>query len=279
MEAKDWARILVEIRKNLFRLFAVVILAFTFSFPFTPAIIGFVIEEFYPKSDLSAEEIEKLSSELSRSAEILRNNTENKSLVIEELKRISRLISPYGGPIVLTPLEALILSVKISIAIGIASATPYALILASRALRARGLLKTSVFYYAVSSLLFFFFGAIYGFYIVRFIIQFLHSLTRAQGVIPLYNLAEFVNFILFMILIFGFLFQIPVVMVFLVRNRILKYESIKYYRRHCYVLFFVLAALVTPTVDLFTQTMLALPMILLFEFGILFSKIFSPAQS
>ncbi|MEM4155923.1 MAG: twin-arginine translocase subunit TatC, partial [Archaeoglobaceae archaeon] len=68
-------------------------------------------------------------------------------------------------------------------------------------------------------------------------------------------------------------------MVFLVRNRILKYESIKYYRRHCYVLFFVLAALVTPTVDLFTQTMLALPMILLFEFGILFSKIFSPAQS
>jgi sec-independent protein translocase protein TatC len=98
-------------------------------------------------------------------------------------------------------------------------------------------------------------------------------------VIPLYSLAEFVNFALFMIFIFGFFFQIPVVMVFLTRNRIVQYETIKYYRRHCYVLFFVISAIVTPTVDVFTQTMLAIPMILLFEFGLLFSKIFSPAQS
>ncbi|MCS7130577.1 MAG: twin-arginine translocase subunit TatC [Archaeoglobaceae archaeon] len=275
MEAKDWARILVEIRKNLLRISIIVILATLISFPFTPKIIQFLLEEFYPEQELTIEEIGRISEELSKTLEVLRNNTENKSAVLEELKRISRLISPYGGPIVLTPLEALVLSLKISIAIGIASSIPYVLILASKALKSRGLLRTKAFHYAISSFLFFLLGTIYGFYIVKFIIHFLHGITKEQGVIPLYNLAEFVNFVLFMIVLFGFFFQIPVVMVFLVRNHILKYETLKYYRRHCYLLFFILSAIATPTVDIFTQTMLALPMIFLFEFGLLFSKVIS----
>ena len=277
MEAKDWARILVEIRKSLIKIFTILVISIIVSFPFTASIIQFVIDELYPRPLLSTEEIQRISEELQKSADNLKNASATDAL--QELRKISKLISPYAGPVVLTPLEVLVLSIKISIAIGIASVIPYIILLASRVLKSRGLFKTSTIYYVISSLILFFVGVIYGFFILKIIIQFLHNITVSQGVIPLYSLAEFVNFALFMIFIFGFFFQIPVVMVFLTRNRIVQYETIRYYRRHCYVLFFVISAIVTPTVDVFTQTMLAIPMILLFEFGLLFSKIFSPAQS
>jgi len=278
LEAKDWARILVEIRKNLIKIFAILVIFVIVSFPFTANIIQFAIDEFYPKPLPSSEEIQRISEELQKSADNLKN-ANNTIDALQELRKISKLISPYAGPVVLTPLEVLILSIKISITIGIASVIPYIILLASRALKTRGLLKTSTLYYMISSLILFFIGVIYGLFIVKIVIQFLHNITVSQGVIPLYSLAEFVNFAFFMIFIFGFFFQIPIVMVFLIRNRIVEYETIKYYRRHCYVLFFVVSAIVTPTVDVFTQTMLAIPMMVLFEFGLLFSRIFSPARS
>ncbi|MCS7143404.1 MAG: twin-arginine translocase subunit TatC [Archaeoglobaceae archaeon] len=278
MEAKDWARIIVEIRKNLIRIFILLVVVVILSFPFTPVIVDFVIEEMYPKPILSQEEIQRISEELQKYSERL-SHSNNTSSALEEIKKISKLISPYLGPIVLTPVEVLVLSVKISIALGIASVIPYIIFLASRTLKSRGLLKSSTGYYAISSLILFILGVLYGFFIMKIVIQFLHNITISQGVIPLYSLAEFVNFVLFMIVIFGFFFQIPVVMVFLVRNGVVQYRTISYYRRHSYVLFFILSAIATPTVDIFTQTMLALPMIFLFEVGLIFSKIFSPAQS
>lgn len=277
MEAKDWAKIIVELRKNLIKIFLLLVVVIVISFPLSPMLINFIVDEMYPKPVLSAEEIERICEELQKTADILKNA--NQSLSLEEIRKISKLISPYIGPVVLTPMEVLILSIKISIAIGIASTIPYILFLASKTLKSKGILKTSTIYYALFSLILFLLGVIYGFFIMKFVIQFLHNITVSQGVIPLYSLAEFVNFVLFMILIFGLFFQIPIVMIFLVRNGLLQYNTIKYYRRHSYVLFFILSAIATPTMDIFTQTMLALPMIFLFEIGLLFSKIFSPVQS
>lgn len=277
MEVKDWARILVELRRNILRIFAIFLLALFISFPFTPILIGFIIEEMYPKPSLSEGEIQRISEELRKSAEILGNSTDSEK-ALEELKRISKLVTPYAGPVVLTPLESIVLSIKISIAFGIASALPYILFLASRALRVAGVLKTSVKAYAASSLVLFVLGLSYGFFMMRLVIQFLHGLTLSQGVIPLYSLAEFVNFVVLMTIIFGFFFQIPLVIVFLVRNGVLEISTVTRYRRHVYVMCFIVAAIVTPTVDIFTQTALALPMILLFEIGLFFSKLISPAR-
>jgi len=277
LEVKDWARILVELRRNILRIFAIFLLALFISFPFTPILIGFIIEEMYPKPSLSEGEIQRISEELRKSAEILGNSTDSEK-ALEELKRISKLVTPYAGPVVLTPLESIVLSIKISIAFGIASALPYILFLASRALRVAGVLKTSVKAYAASSLVLFVLGLSYGFFMMRLVIQFLHGLTLSQGVIPLYSLAEFVNFVVLMTIIFGFFFQIPLVIVFLVRNGVLEISTVTRYRRHVYVMCFIVAAIVTPTVDIFTQTALALPMILLFEIGLFFSKLISPAR-
>jgi len=95
----------------------------------------------------------------------------------------------------------------------------------------------------------------------------------------LYSLSEFVSFVLLMLFLFGFVFELPLITFFLVKNGIVKYETLKYYRRHIYVAFFVIGAITTPP-DVFTQLMVAVPMVLFFEISLLFIKVFaSPAQS
>ncbi|MEM1578591.1 MAG: twin-arginine translocase subunit TatC [Archaeoglobaceae archaeon] len=279
MEARDLARFLLEIRKNILRIFAIVAIASLLFFPISGKIVSFICEEMYPKAVLSEERVKEIAEELKKIAENLSANSNNTTIVESELKRLSRIEIYFTGPVVLSPLEAIVLSLKISIAVGIASAIPYILLLLSRFLKTRGWLKVKVTYYAIASIALFLTGVIYGFYILHFIIQFLHNLTLSYGVTPLYSLSEFVNFIVFMIALFGFFFEIPVLMLFLVRNGVLKYTTLKYYRRHSYVLFFVLAAIATPTVDIFTQTMLALPMVALFEIGMVLIRFFSPVRS
>ncbi|MEM3391236.1 MAG: twin-arginine translocase subunit TatC [Archaeoglobaceae archaeon] len=279
MEAKDWANFLLEIRRSIFKIVAIIVIVSFAFFPFSGNVISFVIEETYPYPQVEGEKIKEFAKQLREIADKLENNPSNKTLVYEEIKTLSRLATSFLGPVVLTPLEAIILSLKISIALGIACAIPYILTILAKTLRARGWLRVSVKPYAMVALLLFALGCVYGFFIVRFIIGFLHGLTLSYGVTPLYSLSEFVTFVLFMILLFGFFFEIPVVMFFLVRNNVVQYGTLKYYRRHAYVLFFVLAAIATPTVDVFTQTMLALPMIVLFELGLALIRFLNPARS
>ncbi|MCS7118775.1 MAG: twin-arginine translocase subunit TatC [Archaeoglobaceae archaeon] len=269
MEAKDWANFLVDVRKNLIKIFAIIAISSISFFPFSPKLISFICDEMFPYQQLSQEDVEKIAEQLKRIAENI-TSTDNTTLIREELKKLSRISTSFLGPVVLTPMEAIVLSLKMSLAIGVALTIPYIIFLLSKALKAKGWLKVSTKYYVVASLLLFILGCFYGFFIVRLVIKFLHGITVAYGVTPLYSLSEFVTFVLFMILIFGFFFEIPVVMFFLVRNRLIQYRTLKYYRRHAYVLFFILAAIATPTVDIFTQTMLAFPMILLYELGMLF---------
>jgi len=272
LEARDWVQFFLEIRKNLIKLFAILAIA-TFSFfPFSPILVSFVVEEMFPYQNPNPDEAKRLAEQIMEIANRISENANNTTFVREEMKKISRLSASYIGPVVITPLEALVLSLKLSLAVGIAAVVPYLILILSKVLRIRGWLRVSAKPYAVASIALFILGCIYGFIIVKLIIRFLHSITISYGVTPLYSLSEFVTFVLLMILLFGLFFEIPVVMFFLAKNKVVSYKNLKKYRRHAYVLFFVIAAIATPTVDIFTQTMLALPMCVLFEFGMVIVK-------
>lgn len=279
MEARDWASFLLEVRRSLFKIFAIIAAASFGFFPFSGYLISFVVDKTFPYPEIEEEKVRELAKQLREIADKLESDPTNSTLVYEETRELSRFTTSFLGPVVITPLEAIVLSLKISIAFGVACAIPYLVTILARTLKTGGWLRISARYYAISALLLFFFGCVYGFFVIRLIVSFLHKLTLSYGVTPLYSLSEFVTFVLFMIILFGFFFEIPVVMFFLVRNRVVKYETLRYYRRHAYVLFFILAAIATPTVDIFTQTMLALPMMALFELGLTFVRFFSPAQS
>ena len=92
------------------------------------------------------------------------------------------------------------------------------------------------------------------------------------------NLKIDINFYLELLvnLIFAFTiaFQIPVIVIFLVKLKVLNIVKIKKARPYLYVFSFILAAILTPP-DVLSQIFLALPMILLFELGLILSKVLS----
>ena len=82
------------------------------------------------------------------------------------------------------------------------------------------------------------------------------------------------GFILRIIVVFGIVFELPVLSVILSHFGLITPKFLRKYRRHAIVIFFVLAAILTPP-DPTTQIFLAIPLILLYEVTILISYIFS----
>ncbi len=81
-----------------------------------------------------------------------------------------------------------------------------------------------------------------------------------------------------LILVFGLVFEMPVIAYFLTRIGILTPEFLRQKRRYGIVGIFVIAAVVTPSVDAFTQILLAVPLLVLYEISIWVSQIALPEK-
>ena len=82
---------------------------------------------------------------------------------------------------------------------------------------------------------------------------------------------EYLSLMMTFIFAFGLAFQLPVILLLLVRFGILTINQLKSFRKYAIVLSFVFAAIVTPP-DPFSQISLALPIIILYEISILVSR-------
>jgi sec-independent protein translocase protein TatC len=85
-------------------------------------------------------------------------------------------------------------------------------------------------------------------------------------------LDQYVSFMLALLLGAGLVFELPMISYFLSKMGILTPDFMRKYRRHAIVVIFIISAVVTPTPDMVTQTLLALPMFLLYEVSIFVSK-------
>ena len=72
---------------------------------------------------------------------------------------------------------------------------------------------------------------------------------------------------------FGFIFNLPMVLIVLAQMGVVTSALLKRGRRYMVVASFILAAIITPTPDVVTQTLLAVPMILLYEGSRVFIKL------
>jgi sec-independent protein translocase protein TatC len=88
------------------------------------------------------------------------------------------------------------------------------------------------------------------------------------------DIASYVEAILSLYLAFGLAFQVPIVVMLLVRFELVTVEKLKAFRGYFIVVAFVIAAIVTPP-DVISQLALAVPMCVLYEIGILGSRWFS----
>ncbi len=83
---------------------------------------------------------------------------------------------------------------------------------------------------------------------------------------------RYISFMLSLILGAGLIFELPMIAYFLARIGILKAQFMRRYRRHAIVVILIIAAVVTPTPDIVTQSLLAAPMIVLYEISIFVTR-------
>jgi sec-independent protein translocase protein TatC len=92
------------------------------------------------------------------------------------------------------------------------------------------------------------------------------------------DIASYVEAILSLYLAFGLAFQVPIVVMLLVRFNIVTIDKLKAFRGYFIVLAFVIAAIVTPP-DVISQLALAIPMVLLYEAGLLAARFFHKEEA
>jgi sec-independent protein translocase protein TatC len=117
-------------------------------------------------------------------------------------------------------------------------------------------------------------GASFCFFIVLpFAMSFLLSYKVGDFMMPMLSVGQYVDFCLKFILAFGVVFELPVFIVFATRIGLVTPKTLAKNRRYAILIAFIVAAILTPTPDIFNQTLMAIPMIVLYEVGILVSRI------
>nr|WP_279355650.1 twin-arginine translocase subunit TatC [Fundidesulfovibrio agrisoli] len=111
-------------------------------------------------------------------------------------------------------------------------------------------------------------GACFGYFIVfPFGFQFLAQYA-SEVVTLMPRLSEYYSFSLGLLLAFGIIFEMPVFIFFLARFGVVDHKWLRAKRRWAIVVFFVVAAVLTPTPDVVNQILMAAPMVILYEVGI-----------
>ena len=128
--------------------------------------------------------------------------------------------------------------------------------------------------------IFFLLGMSFAYFvIIPFSLSFFTSLTT-ETIDVAYNftLEGYLMYILWLIFGCGLLFQLPVVSIFFTKIGILTPAFLREYRKFAIVVFLILGAILTPP-DPVSQILIVVPLIILYEFSILISKLFKPKDS
>lgn len=106
-----------------------------------------------------------------------------------------------------------------------------------------------------------------------FMLRFLISLSTGSGVQASISVQNYLTFLMTIFMVFGLVFELPMVSILLTQMGLLKVEWMKKGRRAVIVVIFVLAAFITPP-DIVSQVMVAVPMMFLYELSIILCTVF-----
>lgn len=198
------------------------------------------------------------------------------------IERMKTDLLPEGAKLVyVSPLEVMMLELKLSIIMGLLFTLPIIAFYTYRAISRKYSIKIPVsigkgqlFFLSIAVVLMFVIGVAYSYFLMLpLFLKFLYMDAESSGVTATYSIFKFISFIATTTAIFGLVFELPIVLTFLTRNGFVKYSTLVTYRRHIYVLVMVIAAAVTPGADVFSQMMVAVPMVIFFEISMVIVKI------
>lgn len=124
---------------------------------------------------------------------------------------------------------------------------------------------------AISSSILFITGVVFCFLsMIPLIIKFGLSFETSQ-LNAVWGISQIISLSLWLSVIFGVMFQIPLIIYYLIKFNVISYESVASKRSYIIVIILIISGILTPP-DVVSQILLAIPTYLLFEIGLFFSK-------
>ena len=191
--------------------------------------------------------------------------------IVEFLRRPG----PEGMKLIfLGPTEGFMIYIKVSIFAGLVLALPYVFyqfwkfIVPGLLQKEKRIVPLIAFFTTICFLT----GAAFAYFVIipfglKFLLSFQTDFLEAT-----ITIGKYLGFVVTLILIFGVVFELPVLSFFLTKIGILTPEFLRSKRRYGIVIIFIMAAVLTPP-DIFTQLMLAIPLIILYEISIWVSRL------
>ena len=123
-----------------------------------------------------------------------------------------------------------------------------------------------------SSVLLFYLGCAFAYFVVFPLVFGFMTRVAPEGVSVMTDISRYLDFVITLFLAFGITFEVPIATIILVATGLVTAEKLAQARPYVIVGAFALGMLLTPP-DVISQTLLALPMWVLYELGIIFSRI------
>lgn len=179
---------------------------------------------------------------------------------------------PFQLKLVNTELtEQFMIHMKVSLIVGLLIASPYIIYVLFRFISPalyENERRASIRLVG-SAYMMFMIGIIVNYFLIfPLTVRFLGTYSVSADVETLLTLSSYVDTLLMLSLVFGIVFEIPVVAWLLARFGMLKAEWMSQYRRHAVVVILIIAAVITPTADIMTLIVVSLPIWLLYEVSI-----------
>ena len=190
-------------------------------------------------------------------------------------------LSPFGGmPVFNSPTAMMGATIQLAMRGGAAAAFPVLLISIYTLIKPliAPMHRRFLVIFIPSTIVSFLIGAAFAYYVMlptglNFLLNFGTGIA-----VPMIVISEYMDLLTAMMFWLGVVFELPIVMYLLARMRIVSYPQLKGFRKYVPVTAFILSAILTPTFDVINQTLLAVPIILLYEVGLFLSWIAWPEE-
>ena len=183
------------------------------------------------------------------------------------------LIKPAGHLIFTSPTEAFGAYMTLAAVMGFLISLPWTLYqvwgFVASALRPGE--KKFIAIFGPLSFLFFILGVLFSYFIaIPLTYRFLMSFS-SDSMQPMITVSHYMGFLANMLIAFGVTFELPLILAFLAKIGVATPEFLRQKRRHAIMIILIVAAIVTPP-DVISQILLALPLMALYEVGIILVK-------
>ena len=191
-------------------------------------------------------------------------------------------VLPQGSHFIATaPFESYAVYFKVALVFGFLAATPFVFYFFWGFLKPglkkgerRGVLPVAL----VCSLLFVG-GALFGYFVVfptgfRFVV----GILEGTGIVLYPKMSDYLSFALRLLIAFGVIFELPLFLLILGKFGLVNAAKLSKARKYVLVGIFLVAGVLTPGPDVLSQILMALPLLLLYEAGILLVRIFAPSR-